>query len=177
MIDACVMINLLATAREVELTQALGVTWLMTAQTHGEALFLHSPPDDDGRRERRPAGVEALEQAGLLAVRPLETRWLSAFVRCAEHLPDPDASALALAGSLGVPLATDDRKERRVARQLFPEIPLCSTLALLRRASLVATWDRTAWAKLAFDMRWRGNFLPSPRDPDREWYEALLDSA
>lgn len=173
-IDACVLINLLATGREVELTRALGWSWLMSEHTRGETLFLHTPPDDEGRRQRLVADVGSLERAGLLDVRALNAEWLGAFVRCAEYLPDADASAVALAGALGLALATDDPKERRVASELFPRVELLSTLGLLRIASSVLGLNDTQLAQLALDLRWRGNFLAPRRDPEREWYERLL---
>lgn len=177
MIDACCLINLLATGRETELTQALGWTWLMSAHTRAETLFLQTPPDEDGRRARVPADARGLGAAGLLSVRDLDAEWLGAFVRCAEHLPDADASAVALAGALGLPLATDDPKERRVALELFPGLELHSTLGLLRRATAALGLDEATLVRLALDLRWRGNFLPPRRDPERAWYEALLAQA
>ncbi len=173
-IDACVMINLLATSLELELTQAIGRVWLMNQKAREETLFLDSPPDAEGRRERTVADLSRLEGSGHLKVRPLDADWTDAFVRCAEHLPDADASSVALAGALKLPLATDDPKERRVAEALFPGIQLHSTLELLHDASVALGLPERELKRVASDLRWRGNFLPPKRDAYRDWYHELL---
>ena len=47
----------------------------------------------------------------------------------------------ALAGTLNVPLMSDDRKERRIAKDLFPNIELVSSLDILQDASRRLHWD------------------------------------
>ena len=174
-VDACVLINLLATSLEVELTQVLGLSWLMTDLARAETLFLDSPPDAEGIRQRTVADVSRLESIGCLKVRTLDAEWMPAFVRCAAYLPDPDASSVALAGALGLPLVTDDPKERRVAAELFPGIELRSTLGILLDSVTALGFDDARLRRLAYDLRWRGNFLPPRRDPNREWFQRLLD--
>ena len=107
-------------------------------------------------------------------MRSLDAQWTAAFVRCAEHLPDADASSVALAGALNLPLATDDPKERRVAEALFPGIQLRSTLELLHDATLALGLAESELKRVAYDLRWRGNFLPPKRDAYRDWYRELL---
>ena len=174
MIDACVMINLLATGLEVEISHALRCTWVMSEHAHRETMFLDSPPDADGVRHRTKAEVSRLEGAGRLEVLRLEADWMAAFVQAAAHLPDNDASSVALAGRFELPLATDDPKVRRVAMDLFPAVPLRSTLSILHEAVLDLQLDKERLLRLAQDLRWRGNFLPPRRDPDRDWYLSLL---
>ncbi len=173
-IDACVMINLLATSLEVELTQAIGRVWIMSQKAREETLFLDSRPDAEGRRERTVADLSRLERSGCLRVRPLDAEWTVAFVRCAEHLPDADASSVALAGALNLPLATDDPKERRVAKTLFPGLQIHSTLELLHEATVVLGLPEHELKRMASDLRWRGNFLPPKHDAYRDWYRDLL---
>src|SRR5690242_7893976 len=108
-IDACCTLNLLATRREVEIARACGLELLISDRAHGEAIFLHTPPDEDGVRTREPASTERLRAQGLLRIGALDTGLLlEAFIRCAAELRDADASCVALAGVLGVPLMTDD---------------------------------------------------------------------
>ena len=100
--------------------------------------------------------------------------FVDAFVVAAARIKDTDASCIALAGVLNIPLLTDDRKERRVASDLFPSIKLVSTLDVLADAAQSLSWSRKELARVASDLRWRGNFAPPRNDPRGRWYEALL---
>lgn len=175
-IDACCMLNLLATGRELEIIHALDLKLLDTEFTSKESLCLWTPPDEEGQRHQEPVSTAHLRRAGLLVQTPFDTDALAdAFVACVEHINDADASCIALAGVLKLPLVTDDRKERRIARMLFPEVELISTLDLLQDAS--ASWTEQQRLDVAVALRWRGNFAPPRRDPKAEWYAGLLRRA
>lgn len=178
MTDTCCTLNLLATRRELEIVQALGIRLLHTLRTSAEVISLSTPPDGDGRRGREPVSTASLQAADLLAIRALDTEALErALLLAAERLDEADASCVALAGVLGVPLVTDDRRERRVASELFPGIGLVSTLDLLHDAQRALGWDEDEVASVAADLRWRGNFAPPRQDPRSAWYAALLRRA
>jgi hypothetical protein len=177
-IDACSMLNLLATRLELEIVRACDLQLVISAHAHGEALYLHAPPDADGARGKYPASTERLRAAGRLEVRPIGgDSLIDAFVACAALLRDEDASGVALAGVLGAPLVTDDAKERRVARQLFPRMVVVSTLELLHDAVLRLDLTEAALLRVASDLRWRGNFAPPRKDPRAAWYVELLRRA
>lgn len=176
-IDACCLLNLLATRREVEITRALEVSWLIPERAKSEVAYLRTPPDEEGERHREPVDFLPLEAAGLLTTRTLDESWLDAFVSCAAHLNDEDASCVALAATIGAPLVTDDPKERRVAGELYEGITLRSTLELLHDAANQLELDDAALVRIAFDLRWRGNFLPPRRDVLSQWYKGYLERA
>lgn len=177
-IDACCTVNLLATRQEVTIVRALGVHLLDTPYTSREPTAVWTPPDREGRRVREPASTSALRAHGLLVTRSLDTEaLLDAFALAGQRLKTADASNVALAGVLGLPLATDDGKQRHAASELFPAIELVSTLDLLYDASRALGWDDDELAAVAADLRWRGNFGPPARDPRRAWYVALLHRA
>jgi len=135
-----------------------------------------SPPDQDGTRSRQTASTGTLRQQGLLETRALEgAALIDAFVAAAEFISDADASCIALAGVGRLPLVTDDRKQRRIARKLFPELGLVSTLDLLHAAWIEQGWSARELAAIAYDLRWRGNFAPPRGDPRQEWYESLIE--
>src|SRR5689334_4921707 len=97
-IDACCMLNLLATRRELEIVTALGLRLLDTPQTCSEPLTLWSLPDDDGQRLRQAASSSRLRNAGFLQTQPLDSEPLmDAFVAAATQIKDTDASCIALA--------------------------------------------------------------------------------
>ena len=173
--DACTTLNLLATRHEVALLQALGWSLLEPSQVQGQARFLSSPPDEDGHRTREPASVDALTQARLLETVELGTdAELDAFVEAAAQIDDADAACIALAGVRALPLLTDDKKERRIARDLFPQIELISTLGLVHDGTTALDWPTEKLKKLVYSLRWRGNFAPPRGDPHAQWYADLL---
>jgi predicted nucleic acid-binding protein len=98
-------------------------------------------------------------------------------VACAEQLRDEDASCVALAGALRLPLWTDDGKQRRIAREQFPGIELVSTLAMLDEAVRALAMPEHELLGLVADLRWRGNFAPPRKDPLSPWYADLLRRA
>jgi hypothetical protein len=150
----------------------------MSDRASAEILLLSTPPDLDGHRGREPATCDRLMDAGRLSTRAMDSNALvDAFVEAATHLRDADASCVALAGVLAVPLLTDDAKERRVARQLFPSIELLTTLDLLHGAVESLGLADPEVLELVVNLRWRGNFAPPTKDPRREWYSDLLRRA
>jgi predicted nucleic acid-binding protein len=175
-IDACCTLNLLATGRELDILDALDLKLLDTEFASKESLWLWTPPDEEGQRHQEPVSTTHLRRLGLLTETPLDTDELAdAFVACVEHINDADASCIALARVLRLPLITDDRKERRIATKLFPELELVSTLDLFHEAS--ANWTEQQRLEVAVALRWRGNFAPPRRDPRADWYGSLLRRA
>ena len=177
-IDACCTLNLLATRREDEILAGANLALVMGERAHGEAIFLSTPPDETGLRARESASTERLLSSDRLSIRALDTGPLiDAFVACAPFLRDADASCVALAAVLALPLATDDAKERRVARSLFPQIEILTTLDILHDALGALALPESEELRLAFDLRWRGNFVPPKNDPLGDWYADLLRRA
>jgi hypothetical protein len=177
-IDACCTLNILATQIEIEIVRACDLSLIISDRAHGETLFLHAPPDDEGVRLKRPASIEHLVAAGHLEIRELDTPALvDAFVECAGQLRDADASCVALAGVLDLPLMTDDGKEKRVARAIFPKIEIVSTLSVLHDTARVLNLPEHDLLRLAANLRWGGNFAPPRRDPLSSWYAELLRKA
>jgi predicted nucleic acid-binding protein len=174
-VDACCLLNLLATRRELDIVRSLDLHLVATPQVSAEALTLWTPPDADGQRSREPTSTDALRQTGYLETLELDGEAaLDAFISAASRIEDTDASCIALAGASKLPLMTDDRKERRVARDLFPTIELISTLDLLAEAGRALSWSESELRAAAHDLRWRGNFAPPRSDPRGSWYETLL---
>jgi len=173
-IDACCLLNLLATEREIEIAEALGLVLVTTPKARAEVQYLAGPRDEDGEPTRLPVDTSALERAGRLAVQALPPASLGYFEKAAERLRDADASVVALAVARGAPLATDDAKVRRNVPLIFPALTLRSTLGLVRGAADAAGWAPDLRRAVAQGLLLRGNFLPPKKDPDRDWFAALL---
>jgi hypothetical protein len=102
---------------------------------------------------------------------------LDALIECAGQLRDADASCVALAGVLDLPLMPDDGKENRVARAIFPKIEIVSTLSILHDAARGLNLSDYNLLCLAVNLRWGGNFAPPRKDPRSSWYTDLLRKA
>lgn len=77
-------------------------------------------------------------------------------------------------GILKLPLLTDDRKERTIARELFPSIELLSTLDVVADAEKALSWSAEELVVVAQNLRCCGNFAAPKNDPRGPWYERLL---
>lgn len=176
-VDTSSLINLLATRREIEIAACLDWQLHISGHTERETLFLSTAPAPDGTRSRVSADLGPLRVSGRLTVHELADDWLEAFVKCAEHLPDEDASAVALAVHLGLPFATDDPKEMRIGQAVFGRMTVVTTLEWLHNAASSLRWDDSTLLCVASDLRWRGNFLPPRKHKHRQWYLDLLTRA
>lgn len=172
--DACVLLNLLATGRAADLLLALDTSLIATPLAAAQVRYLAGPLDEEGRPTRQAVDLVAQTSAGLFDVKEVPHTVLDLYVRCAAELHEADASSIALAVGFGVPLATDDGLERKVASREAPELEVVGTLALVRNATSAMGMDHEHLVELARNLRVRGNFLPPRQDPDREWYQRLL---
>ena len=173
-IDASCLLNLVATRRELEIARALDWHLITPEMAFDQVRYLRTPPDAEGERRTVPADLGPLCAADLLARRSLTEDWMDAFVQCAIELDDADAACAALATTLRLPLVADDRKLRRVARGRDGDLVLIGTLDFLVSARDALAWDEAEAARVLFDLRWRGNFVPRPDDPHAEWFRLLM---
>ena len=175
--DACSAINLLATDRAVDFLQALEWTLLVLPEVKQEAGRLRGPLDEEGTPTWIPTDWTSLEQAGLLTLQStalLGDAFVEAFVAAAAHLTDVDATAVALAGTLKLPLLSDDGKVRKVFRMLYPALEIHATLGLIRQASDRLGLNPGTVKDVLRALRWKARFPPPKSDPDREWYLSHL---
>jgi predicted nucleic acid-binding protein len=172
-IDACSALNLLATGRSVEFLRALNWSLLVLPEVRHEAQRLRGPLDEEGQPTWSPADWASLEQAALMtlhATEPPNESFIDALISAAEYLTDVDAASVALAGSLGLPLLSDDNKVRKVFQRLYPALELKATLSLIRDASNHLGLNPEALHDVLNALRWKARFAPPKQDPLREWY-------
>lgn len=170
--DACFLLNLAATGREAEILRSLGVTLIAHDDVLAEALYLIEE-DAEGQRVKVPVAFMSLEEEGLLLRRSLGRAGLRSFVKAAVRLTDRDAKAVGIASEMAAPLITDDRCIRNFVTVTFPEIPLRSTLELVKEAASVLSLGADELGKMLRMVRQRGNFAPPRDDPNAEWYRQV----
>jgi predicted nucleic acid-binding protein len=172
-IDACSALNLLALSRAADFLQALDWTLLVLPEVRQETRYLRGPLDDQGQPTRIDADWSALERTGRVTAPPSEKlgdAFIEALIQAAAHLTDVDASTVALAGTLRLPLFSDDGKVRKIFRALYPALELRATLGLIRQSANELGLDAASVGGLLRTLRSKARFAPPKSDPDRDWY-------
>lgn len=172
LLDACVAINLMATSRLDAVAAAIGITFLLVRQAAEEAGALRDVVD--GESVRRPIDFAPHVSTGSVRIIALEAGELARYVECARHVDDGEAATIAAAVCRKIPLATDDRKARRLCTDFGLPAPV-RTLALLRRYVERAELDPTEVRTLLIAVRNRASFVPPRADPDASWWQTHVD--
>ena len=165
-LDACVLINLVASGIELEeLAAATRSIFCITKVVARETFSLY--PGEAGA-QRTLVNVEGLIRARHLEMAVLDDEEVDVFVSLAAELDDGEASVIAVAAARGWPVLTDDRRASRVAAGRGLE--LIGTPALMR------TWESAGSAAAArvglalHRIETRARYMPRRDDPDRGWW-------
>lgn len=167
LLDACVMINLAASGIPIgDLAGRNDVAFVMVRVAAREALYIRAIDDRDRREAIDVADHAHRGEITLVDLRPDE---LPTFVDLAGHLDDGEAASLSAAIHRRLPLATDDRKARRLAQARTPAVDLVTTSGLLRGwASDQEPLARVSDALRSVEVR--ASFVPGRDDPYRGWW-------
>jgi predicted nucleic acid-binding protein len=172
-LDACVLINLLATGRLESIAATLDAPLLICDVVREETLFLRNPPDAEEPRE--PIDLAPFITKGVIEELTLRPQEEAAFVDYATQLEDGEAMTIAIALSRNVPLATDERKARRLyLNSGGSEDDLFSTSSILRTWSERQSVEVGPLLKL---IETRARFWPGKTDPLRDWWQERSPSA
>lgn len=160
----------------MEFLQALNWSLLVLPEVQGEAQRLRGSLDEEGQYTWLPADWSPLERSARMTLHvadPANEVFLNALIAASEHLTDVDATAVALAGSLGLPLLSDDNKVRRIFQQQYPALELRATLSLIRDASTRLGLEKETPRDVLSALRWKARFAPPRQDPLRQWFLEL----
>lgn len=125
-LDASVVINLLATERAWEILACQGVRGAVTPQVIGE--IRRCPVTQRSfDPERHPLRIFPNVESLVLSAAEIEL-----FVDLAAEVGDGEAASIAVASMRKLSLALDDRRARSLAAKRFPSLPLVWTTQLLR---------------------------------------------
>jgi predicted nucleic acid-binding protein len=170
-LDACVLINLLASGEVEGILRAANQDSMICSAVESESIYLRT---EDPKVPLEPIDLQPLIASGLLTVCYIEgAQEAEYYVDYASALDDGEAMSLAIALSRGFTLATDERKARRLFLDEGSDpLRLTSTPELLRRwAAAEISSDRLKAALLSIERRAR--YQPPTTDPDYHWW---LDS-
>ncbi len=174
-IDACCLIDLLASGRAEEILRATGYAWHLPLAVQGEVQHVRRPdPAHAGAVITVPADLSPYLASGLLTqCQPDDPQEQARFVRYATQFrSDGEAMCLALAEVRGWMVATDDRKAIRVARVAGLTVISCPELV---KAWAVATKPgRVTLVQVLSDIQTLAQFRPNPTMPESAWWSKQL---
>ena len=175
LLDANCILNLYATGHLREITCGLPYQFRIADYVlKHEALYIWHPSPTDGSVVQEPVEMTPLVEEGLIQLMRLEGSAEEAtFVELAADLDDGEAVTGALAFHRGCPVATDDRKARRVLGQLIPPVELVSTLELLKQWSEDNQIPKEQLASAMATMQSCASYRPGRRDPRYEWQSII----
>ena len=164
-LDADVLMNILATDRLDEILAANGVRGLLCPRTMAEAVYLNPRVPGDPRDTIDLAPHIA---SGSLVRSSMSEEEVASYVRFAAEVDDGEAQVLAVGLHRQLTVATDDRRARRVATR--------EGVGLVGTPELILEWARGGTPSLAkrrsaiVDIEVRARYRPRPSDPSRaEW--------
>ena len=172
-LDACVLINLLASGRAEDILCASEKQFAVCSVVKNESVFLRS---EDANAPLAEMNLDPFLKSWCLHVLRLSSTHEEAlYVDYAAQLDDGEAMSLALVHSRGLLLATDDRKARRLfLEEVGDAARLLSTAAIFRdwsnRAGVVGRKLRDALIQVTL----RGRFLPRADDRDYGWWSNVV---
>ncbi len=176
LLDASCLLNLYATGHLRDVTAALPYQVRVADYVvEREALFVWRPGPTEGREVQEPVDLGSFLDEGLIQQVRLENQIEEAtFVALAAELDDGEAVTGAIAFHRGCAVATDDRKARRVLRQLSPPVELFYTLELLKqwgeKNRVPLDVLRTALA----EMKSSASYFPGARHRLYEWWRSVV---
>ena len=166
------MINLAATDHLPLIAQTTSVTFALARQAAAEVGYLRDLVDGD--ITLTPIDLGSYDGATLqtIALTPAE---YPLYVDLAGTVDDGEAATIAVAVKRGIPLATDDRKARRVCTELQLAEPM-RTLGVLHSYADIAGLQPAQLRNLLVKIRDRASFQPPRSDPDFKWWHEIVDN-
>jgi hypothetical protein len=174
LLDACCLINLLATDRMKEILTRLPFRFATSGfVATREVLAIAHDTDEELPIEREVIPTSVLENLEPLALLDLATEQeLADFVRFASVLDDGEASVCALALAHGGGVATDDRKALTVLNREEPQVLTVQTPELLYDWAHLSGAPPSEVARVLRSIERKARFRPRRGVPRFEWWVA-----
>ena len=167
LLDACVTINLVAADPVHRIARSIGFSCLITRQAANEVGHLRDTTDGESRVT--PVDLADHVQTGAFEIIDLEPDEIPLFAELASLVDDGEASTIAVAIKRGIPLATDDRKARRLCAERGLTLPI-GTVTLIRRYCEAQALDHVHISHLLQRISSRASFQAPRSDPDLKWW-------
>jgi hypothetical protein len=174
-IDACCLIDLLASGKAEAILRASGFAWRLPSAVWSEVRYRRLPdPAHAGKVVTVPADLTLLIASGLLTVcDPENQQELDHYTHYATVFrSDGESMCLALAEGRGWIVATDDRKAIRIAKQSGLTVVSCPEL--VKAWADASTPDQAALLEVLRDIQVLAQFKPNPSMPEYQWWRDRL---
>jgi predicted nucleic acid-binding protein len=165
------MINLAATDRLQHVARELGYTFTLVQQAAAEVGYLRDTAAGDV--VLTPIDLARYDSESLEIV-SLTTAEYSRYVELARAVDDGEAATITVAVERAMPLATDDRKARRLCADLQVPEPM-HTLGILHAYVDATHLPHAELRDILIKIRDRASYQPPRSDPDRKWWEEMID--
>ena len=170
-IDACCLIDLLASGHAEAILRATGHAWHLPSSVQAEVQYVRQhDPDKPGSYRNVPVDLTPFVTSGVLTpCQPDDAQEQAQYVHYATLFrSDGEAMCLALAECRGWIVATDDRRAIRVAQQA--DLIVVSCPVLMKRWADVTKRDQATVCKVLHDIQVLAQFKPNPAMPDYQWW-------
>jgi predicted nucleic acid-binding protein len=149
-LDASVIINLLATGAAAEILGSLRLRAIIEETTLQEVL--HNPRDG----KAAPLLLNELSSMNLLQFETMNADALDIFLDLVgapipDDLSDGEAATIAHAATTGRAAVIDERKATRIAKTNYAQVTLCSTLDILSCSRVIEALGAAAISSAVFD--------------------------
>lgn len=175
-LDACVLLNLLATGVIERILKTAAQTSMICALVQNESLYLRDELDVS---ETIPVDIEKLIENGTINLCDLETdNERQMFVNLAIKLNDGEAASLAIALSRNWHIATDDKK----ARKIFLENAENGQQTTVT-SNLIKEWAEKekvspeTLRKVLAKVEIASHYFPASSDPNFQWWNDILSTS
>jgi hypothetical protein len=173
LLGACIAINLAATDDFRRIAETANVTFVLTQQAVGEVGYLRDLRN--GKVVATHINLSQHATNGTIQIIDLDPAEYPLYLELARIVDDGEAATIAVAALRNLPLATDDRKARRLcAERQIPE-PL-RTLALIHAYADTAQLPPAEIRSLLIKIRDRASFQPQRSDPDHKWWSDHIEA-
>jgi hypothetical protein len=177
-IDACCIIDLLASGHAEAILRASGFRWHLPSAVQGEVQYCRQhDAAQPGKTVTVPADLSGLISSSMLTVcNPENQQELDRFTHYASVFrSDGESMCLAIAEQRKWVVATDDRKAIRVARQVGLTVVSCP--ALVKAWADATGPDQAVLIRVLQDIEILAQFKPNPSMPEYHWWVGQLARA
>ena len=172
-IDACVLLNLIATGIIQEILSIIAQNSMICVLVKDESLYLRK---EDDVNENESVNIEDLIKQSVIQLCDFETiDEQELFVNLAASLDDGEAMSLAIALLRNWHLATDDKKARRIFKENNSNDDfLISTTDLIRVWAESENIPDSELKSILIKVERKASFRPPKSDPNLPWWNDIL---
>jgi hypothetical protein len=174
-LDACGTLNLYASGRFVPILTALRHDWYLPAAVEREAQQYRQPdPTDTEKLIAIPVDLAPALDGGMLKRCDCEgDEEAELYVQLAARIGDDGESmGLAIAKCRGWSVLTDDKKARRIAKEL--DVPTLGTPEVMKQWALAAAPSSEELSLLLQAIERFANYRPGRSAVDYDWWVASI---